>query len=184
MLTLACNPRPMDTLEEDYAKIFPDKGIEKPDISYEDMVQRFCDPEQPLKLYKYPGVEIPNSRTYTVTLTCLFNEGSGDYKSKYEIRYIDEDKNIKTIGTDEYAEPNHILEDGQKMIKVFKVKSGYPMYLSVNGVGSRDSNILASIKAQSDDGIIVTPELGTIQYQNNEGPNKIDNPYCYYIILP
>lgn len=184
MLSISCNPRPVDSLEEDYSKIFPHKDIEKPEISYEDMVQRFCDPEQPLRLYKYPGVEIANEREYTVTLSCIFNEGSGGYKSRYEIRYIDEDKNIKTISTDEYANANQILEDGKRLEKTFKVKSGYPMYLLVNGVGDRNSNISASIKAQSNDGLIIVPELETTQYQNSEGPNKIEEPYCHYIILP
>ena len=77
----------------------------------------------------------------------------------------------------------HLIK-GQEFTKTFSVKSGYPMYLLVNGEGDRGSAIKASITAVSTDGLIVVPTLSTDQSQNREGPNRIDSPYCEYIILP
>lgn len=181
LILLSCNPTREEVERENYEDIFKFKGIERPDISYEDMILRRCDPELPLKRYKYPGVEIENAKEYTVTLKCRYTDGN-NYASRYVIRFIDENKEISTIGSD----ANHTLtmEEGEELVKTFKVKSGYPMYLSVNGVGDRGSHIEASITAISDDGYIRTPVLSTLQYQNNEGPNRVANPYCQYIILP
>lgn len=182
--TWSCNPRSIDSITEDYDKIFPKKDIEQPDIPYEDMVTRYCDPSLPLEKYKYLGVDIPNAREYTVTLKCKFKEGVG-YDSNYTIRYIGEDKKIHTIGSDASTGNNtFIMVDGKEIEHTFNVKSGYPMYLSVDGVGATESSINASIKAISKDGFISVPAIFTEQFQNVEGPNRIQNPFCNYIILP
>lgn len=180
---LSCNPRREDAIGENYDELFKFKGIDRPDISYEDMTAKLCNPDEPLNKYRYPGVEIKNQREYTVTLKCRYTGGSG-YVSRYVVKYIGEDKNIYTIGSKNSSEHIAVMEDGEELVKTFKVKSGYPMYLSVNGVGDRNSHIEASIRAVSTDGHIITPVLSTIQYQNREGPNRIESPYCQYIILP
>lgn len=183
-LVISCNPRNLEDITEDYDKIFPLKDIEQPDLPYEDMITRYCDPALALENYKYPGVEIPNPKEYTVTLKCQFKEGI-EYDSRYTIRYIGEDKKIHTIGTDA-RETSHtfILEDDKEIEYTFKVKSGYPMYLSLDGVGAMESSIKTSIKAVSTDGFIATPIIFTEQFQNREGPNRVQNPFCNYIILP
>ena len=184
LFALSCNPRHEDIAGEDYDKIFKFKGIDKPEIFYDDMTTRKCDPELALEDYKYPGVEIADKREYTITLKCKYNTIGSD-TPQYEVRYIGEDKKIKTIGSDSNdADLSVHLENGQEKTITFKAYSGYPMYLSVNGVGPRNSSIEASISAVSSDGYITTPVLSTAQYQNAEGPNRIPNPYCNYIILP
>lgn len=188
LLTLAmisCTPRGEATIEEDYTKLFPFKGIESPKIYYEDMIARKCDPDEALEKYKYPGVKIPNEREYIVTLKCKYTALESNYDTRYTVRYIAGDKTIKMVGTDA-AIPNvsDVMENNVLKTISFRVKSGYPLYLSVNGVGARNSSIYASISAVSTNGHIVTPELSTEQYQNKEGPNRIENPYCQYIILP
>lgn len=185
LMVVSCNPRGEDPLEEDYSQLFPFRGIDTPDIYYEDMIARNCNPDEALEQYKYPGVTLPSEREYTVTLKCKYTAIGNDYATRYAIRYIAEDKSIKVIGTDAaMANVSEVLENGEQKTISFKVKSGYPLYLSVNGVGARNSSIYASISAVSTDGYIISPELFTEQYQNKEGPNRIENPYCKYIILP
>lgn len=183
LFAISCNPRYEDIAGEDYQKAFPFTGIDQPEISYDDMTTRKCDPELALEDYKYMGVEISDKREYTITLKCKYTEESTG--SQFEIRYIGADKKIKTISSDENdTDLSEHLENGVEKTITFKAYSGYPMYLSVNGVGLRGSSIQASISAVSSDGYIATPILTTTQYQNLEGPNKIPNPYCNYIILP
>lgn len=184
LFALSCNPRHEDIAGEDYDKIFKFKGIDKPEISYDDMTTRKCDPELALEDYKYPGVEITDKREYTITLKCKYSTIGSD-TPQYEVRYIGEDKKIKTISSDSNDTDLSVhLENGQEKVLTFKAYSGYPLYLSVNGLGPRNSSIEASISAVSSDGYITTPVLSTAQYQNAEGPNRIPNPYCNYIILP
>lgn len=85
---------------------------------------------------------------------------------------------------DEVVEAAPKMTNGQKLEIKFKAYSGFPLYLSVTGVGPRNSSIKASIKAVSTDGLIEIPELKTEQFQNEEGPNMLRHPYCEYIILP
>lgn len=183
LLIFSCNPTREDAQVENYDEIFPFQGIESPDVSYEDMTLRRCDPDIPLTRYKYLGVHIADAKEYTVTLKCRYTD-AGNYPSRYVIRFVGPDKELHTIGSDENSEHTLVMEEGQELVQTFKVKSGYPMYLSVNGVGDRGSHVEASISAVSDDGYITSPVLNTVQYQNNEGPNRIPNPYCQYIILP
>ncbi len=175
-------------VEENYEELFPWQGIEKPESSYEDMNIRACNTEEALSDYIYFGKDITDKRTYTVTIECSYNESPPAFYvglSKYEIRYIDEDKNIKSIGTKDNQEGiSYILESGKTYTKTFEVQSGYPMYLFVNGGGYRFSSVKAKITAQSVDGLIVVPILSTEQYQNKMGFDLIPNPYCEYIILP
>ena len=71
LLLIACNSKEEDPTPEDYQKLFPFKGIEKPMINYEDLVHKQCDIEH----YVYPTVEEPQEvRQYTVTLTYVSEE--------------------------------------------------------------------------------------------------------------
>ena len=182
----SCNVKDTDPAEEDYNKLFPWKGIEKPENAYEDMNIRLCNPDEALANYRYPGVSISTEREYLVTIKCQYEEAPrASSLARFQVRFIDEKKNIVVAGSDANDDTlTYHLIKGQEFTKTFSVKSGYPMYLLVNGEGDRGSAIKASITAVSTDGLIVVPTLSTDQSQNREGPNRIDSPYCEYIILP
>lgn len=196
-LILSCNRQEQDPIQEDYDKLFPFAGIDKPDNIKGDMIVKPCDPDLALEQYKYPGEEDPGAvDEYEVILTCTFSEldNAGDFVSKptakYTVSYINEHKQLVVIpcesavsSGDNEGTPDAMRNGIPKEIR-YRVRSGFPMYLSVNGVGPRNSNIKASIKAVSTDGLVEIPELKTEQYQNEEGPNKLRNPYCEFIILP
>lgn len=179
-----------DPQEEDYDKLFPFSGIEKPRISYEDQVRQICDPYEALEAYHYPGVEMPEGerRSYTVTVTCSFGEIGADpedIRSRYFVRYIGEDKEIHTIASSMNVSGAEELMTVEEPYEVtVSAESGYPMYLSVNGSGPRGSSIKASIKAVSEDGLTVVKTLSVSQTQNKEGLDYINQPFCEYIILP
>lgn len=185
-MLFSCNVKDNDPAEEDYSKLFPWKGIEKPENAYEDMDVRLCNPNDALSNYRYLGVSIADTREYVVTFKCEYTEASQTSSpARFEARYIDENKQIVAVGSDANdTSLSHKLNSGKEFSKTFRVKSGYPMYLLVNGVGDRGSNIKASISAVSSDGLIVVPTLSVEQSQNQEGPNRIPSPYCEYIILP
>lgn len=196
---LSCNRQEQDPAPEDYGKLFPFTGIDKPDNLKGDLVVKLCDPDLALENYKYPGEdEAAAGDVYDVVLTCTFNEvdNSGklvnDVTSKYTVSYINENKEliVITCGTgpkeEEGGEGSSApeMENGAVKEIRYRVRSGFPMYLSVNGMGPRNSNVKASIKAVSVDGLVEIPELSTEQFQNEEGPNKLKTPYCEFIILP
>ena len=183
LCAMSCQRSYNDPEPEDYATLFPFKGIEKPKISYEDQVRQVCDP------YSYPGVEISEGkRKYTVTLTCQFTERGAvpdEVNSRFVVKYIGEDKQIHIIGSSASvsgAEEIMTLEEPYEV--TIEAESGYPMYLSVNGTAPRESNITASIRAVSEDGLTVVKELKVSQTQNREGQDYISQPFCEYIILP
>ncbi|MDO4880875.1 MAG: hypothetical protein Q3983_06310 [Capnocytophaga sp.] len=179
-----CNKITSDPIEEDYKSLFPFKGIEKPESSYEDMNTQICNPSESLENYRYKGVEIADKRKYIVTIKCLY-EDKTNYKSTYYVRFIDENKQLISIGSREIKDSySYYMENGKEFVKSFEVSSGYPMYLLVNGGGERESHIKASISAVSVDGLVNVPILSTEQYQNEEGPNPLPSPFCEYIILP
>ena len=197
----SCNKHPEDPVQEDYRKLFPFEGIEKPENIKGDLVVKPCDPELALQDYKYPGEpEVAGAEEYEVILTCSFTEENNagflveDPTSRYTVSYINEKKELivitcegSEVGEDEDEEDDEAapkMENGSLVEIRYRVRSGFPMYLSVNGVGPRNSNVKASIKAVSVDGAIEIPELRTEQYQNEEGPNKLRTPYCEFIILP
>ncbi|KGL48262.1 Uncharacterised protein [Porphyromonas cangingivalis] len=197
LLLPSCNRIDRDPAPEDYDKLFPFGGIDKPDNIRGDMVVKPCDPELALENYTYPGEDVPAGDEYEVVLTCVFNEVDNNGRfvdhstSQYTVSYINEKKELVVIvcgedgaGDEEDEEAPPVMENGIIKEITFKVRSGFPMYLSVNGVGPRNSNVKASIKATSVDGLVETPELSTEQYQNEEGPNKLRTPYCEFIILP
>ncbi|GIJ94942.1 hypothetical protein CAPN002_21600 [Capnocytophaga stomatis] len=181
----SCNVKDSDPVEEDYEKLFPLKPIEKPESAYEDMRIRICNPDEALQNYRYPGVTLENQREYEITLKCRYREERAATKSRYVVRFVAADKSIQTVGSDASDNSlNFTMEKDKEFVFTYKVKSGFPMYLSVNGIGDRGSGVNASITAVSDDGLVVIPTLSTEQNQNREGPNRIPQPYCEYIILP
>ena len=71
ILFTACSHAVNDDADEDYDKLFPFKGIEKPKISYDDQALQLASIDMNEQSYVYPGVEISGEkRTYTVTLSC------------------------------------------------------------------------------------------------------------------
>lgn len=185
----SCNVQDKDAPEEDYHALFPKKEIEAPENAYEDMIIQSCDPNLGKQDYQYNGVLLPFEKEYEVTLTCRFIPAPHSLfetpTHQYEIRYVDADKRMKTIGSDtRVGNYNHIMQKNKDLVITYKAKSGFPMMLSVYGIASRGSGIIASIKAVSTDGLISVTSLKTEQYQNREGPNRISEPFCQYIILP
>ena len=152
------------------------------------------DPDAPVSDYVYPGVDITeNVREYKVTLTCSFNEvdilgqlvGEDDISSRYTIRYIAPDKQLRIVSSNNGDETAHLfLTNGKEQTITFAAKSGYPMYLCVNGVGPRGSSVKATISAISEDGFTIVKPLSVNEHQNEEGLDKIKAPFCGYIILP
>ena len=152
------------------------------------------DPDAPISDYVYPGVDITdNVRNYKVTLTCSFTEvdiageliDEDDLTSRYTIRYIDTDKRLRIISSNKRDSTAHIfLTNNKEDTITFTAKSGYPMYLCVNGVGPRSSSVKAKISAISEDGFTIVKPLSVHEYQNEEGLDKIKAPFCGYIILP
>ena len=194
LLAVSCSRSSEDYAEEDYNKLFPFGGIEKPKVSYEDQVVQLGDPYASVSDFVYPGVEITqNVRTYKVTLTCSFKEqsfagesGTTDkIDSRYVIRYIDADKKLRTIGKDQRAQgTDFLLTKNKEHIVTFKARSGFPMFLWVNGVGPQNSSVHATISAVSEDGFTIVKPLAVHEYQNQEGIDKIKAPFYAYIILP
>lgn len=93
----SCQKSEVDAPLEDYDRLFPFKGAEKPRISYEDQNIRLGDPDAPVSAFVYPGVKITEDvRTYRVTLTCSFKEADLSGKlvtkdavdSRYVVRYV------------------------------------------------------------------------------------------------
>ena len=194
LLTMSCSRSSEEYVEEDYEKLFPFPGIEKPKVSYEDQIVQLGDPDAPVSDYVYPGVEITeNVREYKVTLTCSFNEvdilgqlvGKDDISSRYTVRYITPDKQLRVISSNIHEETaNVFLTNSKEQTITFTAQSGYPMYLCVNGVGPRGSSIKATISAISEDGFTIVKPLSVNEHQNEEGIDKIKAPFCGYIILP
>ena len=76
------------------------------------------DPDASVADYVYPGVEIKeNVRDYKVTLVCSFNEvdilgervKEDDISSRYFVRYITPDKQLRVISANKRDETNHHL---------------------------------------------------------------------------
>ena len=148
LLTTGCTRSSEEYAEEDYEKLFPFKGIDKPKLSYEDQVIQLGNPDAPVTDYVYPGVDITdNVRDYTVTLTCSYTEVNllgqlvedSDISSRYTIRYISPDKQLHVIASNRRDETaTTFLTNGMEYKIAFTAHSGYPMYICVNGVGPRD----------------------------------------------
>lgn len=184
-LVMGCTRPAQDDPVEDYKALFPFTGIDKRQTSFEDMERMPCNPDAALSTYKYPGVPIQDDALeYIVTLRCRYTEGEGGLPARYRLRYITEGSELVEVRSDADSDATDRLLPDVVYEKTFRVRSGYPLYLGVQGVAPRGSSISASISARSVDGLVVVPTLSTEQSQNREGPNPISAPYCEYIILP
>lgn len=126
-------------------------------------------------------------------------------RTRFSIKYIDSDgrichvysheavdgysEDIEEVSSSESPVPDHIgesylLRNGEPLILNFTVKSGYPLYLSLDGVADSESEVKASIRAVARDGSVIVPKLEVHQFQNKEGVDRLSQPYCNYIILP
>lgn len=180
-----CRKPLVEEPSEDYKVLFPFAGIRKPETSFEDMERLPCNPDAALSSYKYPGVKVDDDvLEYIVTLRCEFSEGEGGLPARYRVRYINEQSELIELRSDADDDAPERLSPSVVYERSWRVRSGYPLYLGVQGVAPRGSSISASISARSVDGLVVVPTLSTEQSQNREGPNPIPAPYCQYIILP
>lgn len=176
-----------DEIDENYQKLFPFTGIDKPETSYEDMNVTPCDPEIALSAYQYPGVIITDEvREYEVTLRCKYQQDTDNSGApNIMVRYIAPDKTLRVISSNKRdKDANEYMEKDNEKIITFKVYSGYPLYLSIHGTAPRGTSVTANISAHSLDGFVVVPTLKTTQNQNQEGTHPLPAPYCEYIILP
>lgn len=195
-MLFACNKQWEEVEPEDYDALFPFTGIEAPEQMNGNIVVRPCDPDLALDAYTYPGEEDNLSgEEYTVTMTCSFEEldRSGDRAknplSKYVVSYINEHKQLVQVvcdkrETSESGANAPSMKNGRDYDVTFKVHSGFPLYLSVTGLGPRNSHVEAKIEAVSKDGAVEVPPLSVHLYQNEEGIYRLKNPYCEFMILP
>ncbi|MBV7440361.1 hypothetical protein KRX57_02940 [Weeksellaceae bacterium TAE3-ERU29] len=187
----ACNETAEDLPDEDYEKLFGGEKIKPPYLGYETMPKLPCEPEVSKKEYIYPGKEIEDKRDYTVTVKFYFKEvkriqDGSPASSKVDLRFVGENKELEILKTYKsfYIENDKIdFENGKQYTKTFKVKSGFPLYLGISGAGYDNFNMVASIKAKSDDGLIETPELKYEVKTNVDGLSDTFS-YCEKIILP
>ncbi len=195
LLTLAmasCERTYHDSPDEDYSKLFPFGGIAKPEVD-DAIILKQCDPKAELALgiYDPEGDRPAKGREYDVTIKYSFREtaGSGelvsDVSARFLVRYLDAQGKYVLAGSRAGEEGvDEVMENGKEYTVTYRARSGGLLYISADGVAPRGSSIKVSASATSVDGLIVVPALGTHQFQNNEGPNPIQYPYCEYIILP
>ena len=58
---VGCKHTPVDYPTEDYDKLFPFRGVERPDGRYEDMTILSGNPETTPSTFVYPGVTLPGT---------------------------------------------------------------------------------------------------------------------------
>ncbi|MBR8702582.1 hypothetical protein [Porphyromonas levii] len=192
----ACNKQCEEVEPEDYDTLFPFTGIEAPEQMNGNIVVRPCDPDLALEAYTYPGEEDNLSgEEYTITMSCSFEESDRDGsrakkpQSKYVVSYINEHKQLVQVVCDK-GEDSKNNTNAPKMKNfdeyrvTFKVRSGFPLYLSVTGSGPRNSHVEAKIEAVSKDEVVEVLPLAVHLYQNEEGIYRLKNPYCEFMILP
>ncbi len=192
----ACHRSFDDTPDEDYAKLFPWKGIDKPEKEAGDPKVSICDPMKELQDYVYPTEEkAKTERTYDVKLSCSFIEKDyrgviipqgGAISSRLVIRYIDpETGQYKRIGTKKTQENlAYRLKNTEVYTLTFKAKSGYPLFISLRGSAPEGTTAKVSIEAKSDDGLYLIEPIENEQVQNIRGMNPLHYPFCEYIVLP
>ena len=201
ILFASCQKEVQDKPEEDYEKLFPFEGVESPQQNNGDAVVKPCDPDQKPEDYVYPGKEeLEYKEKYTITLKYRFIEdvaqNSGNViQSRYLLKYINDKKKLVMVSTnknfkleDEQSAPDVIVTNdmlnNRWRTKRFYVYSGFPLMLCVNGYGPRDSSIEAEITAVSESGLIPELKLVSKQYQNKEGVDRLEQPFCNFIVLP
>lgn len=199
----ACNVEENDEIEEDYARLFPLKEIEKHSPLAGEAIVKQGDVNVTRKTFLYEGTDtIKDKVDYTITLKYRLSEGNEDAgKSRYVLRFVNEKNELVSISSnpktdfvapEEYYAPDYLPQEGHPEMQAnkehtlrFKVKSGFQMFLCVNGAGPRNTGIRARIVAVAhDDGLTEPLVLQTEQHQVQEGQALLPQPFCKYIILP
>ncbi len=192
----ACHRDFNDTADENYAELFPWKGINKPEKEAGDPKVSICDPMKELQDYTYPKAEVPKvEHTYEVTLSCSFIERdrrgviipNGEaIPSRILIRYIDpETGQYRRIGTKStQVGLAHTLTNNEVYTFKFEAKSGYPLFISLSGQAPEGTSAKVSIQAKSNDGLYVIEPIENEQVQNIRGINPLAYPFCEYVVLP
>lgn len=192
MINTSCKRHYHDSPEEDYAKLFPFKGIDKPLVD-DAIVLKQCNPKEELSLsiYDPESDKAQTGREYEVTINYSFRETASNGSlvmqpsSRLLVRFLDEDGNYFLAGTSSSnSDLNALMENGKEYSHSYKAYSGQLLYIATDGLAPRGTSIKVSATARSVDGIITIPTLGTHQYQNNEGIHLLPYPYCEYLILP
>lgn len=193
-LLMSCQKSDIDAPQEDYDRLFPFHGAERPRISYEDQNVRLGDADAPVADFVFPGVKMEGElRNYQVTLTCDFREttfggslvAQDEVRSRYVVRYVGADSALHTLASSPRDTTAAVhLRNGREHSLTFTARSGHPMYLLVNGVGPRGSSVRATLRAVSEDGFTIVRPLTVNEHQNEEGMDKLKHPFCAYVILP
>lgn len=188
----SCKHKYNDSPEEDYAKLFPFKGIDKPLVD-DALVLKQCNPKEILPLSTYdPEDEKPTrGREYELTISYSYRETASDGSlvaypsSRLVVRYLDKDGNYVLAGSSSATEGvDLVMENGEEYSVSYRACSGQLLYIATDGLAPRGTSIKVSATAKSVDGLITIPSLGTHQFQNNEGTHLLPYPYCEYLILP
>lgn len=197
----SCNEPFSDAPAEDYEKLFPFRGIDRPEADPGQIVERQGNPDLNRTTFVYQGDDNTVGDTeYLVTLRyTLIDANPVDEGSRYVIRFVDDNRRLVSItsnentafmDSEEYGAlngaPGHgfSMRRNEEYTHTFKARSGFQLLLCVNGFGPRNTGVRASITATSLDGMVVPIRLSTEQYQNKEGHVALPNPFCKYIILP
>lgn len=192
VLTGACKQKYADSPPEDYERLFPFKGIDKPRVD-DVIVPKPCNPKEELALSIYdPEAELPSKgRLYNVQITYSFRETESDGSltgspvSRLVVRYLDELGDYRIAASSSSTSPLDVLMDnGQEYTVSYQARSGQLLYIAVDGLAPRGASVKVSATARSVDGLITVPALGTHQFQNNEGIHLLPYPYCAYLTLP
>lgn len=192
-LASSCKHKYNDSPEEDYAKLFPFKGIDKPLVE-DALVLKQCNPKEllPLSTYDPEGEKPSRGREYELTISYSYRETASDGSlvahpsSRLLVRYLDDQGNYVLAGSSRAAadDLDVVMDNGKEYSVSYKARSGQLLYIATDGLAPRGASIKVSATARSVDGLITIPSLGTHQFQNNEGIHLLPYPYCEYLILP
>lgn len=205
---LSCNEKEEPIVQEDYNKLFPFMGVDKPIPQFGQIVERQGDVGLTAKTFRYLGTKSDLFQTeYEVVLTySMWEPWNDEYKvkSRFALRFIDENEQLVSIGSDRdrrymtveeydnwdtsvpYPPIKYRMPDNRSEQRVtFRVKSGFQLLLCLTGVAPTNAWIQAELVAKALDGSYPPIKLSTgKQIQGGEGQASIPNPYCKYVILP
>ncbi|HEY9542830.1 hypothetical protein [Prevotella sp.] len=189
LLLSACNKDFAEFPQENYDELFPPTEIEKPQTS-DNPVVKLGNPYMKVDEFKYMGRDNQTpSQTYKVTIRAAYyepdNMGPSSAPSLYYIRYVDENGKLVTWSSSNSIEgTSSVLKRNKEQTVSFTLRSGNQVMLIVNGIGERGTGVMGAIDVQDENGLRLLPSFLSRQYQNEEGPNNIQTPFCKYYILP
>ncbi len=196
ILLVGCQEPASEEEIEDYEKLFPWQGISLPEQDSNLPKVSICDPRKELIEYVYDINNIKKDTfVYDVHLVCSFVEKDfrGGIKrkgqhinSRLKLRFIDPKiGTYKYIGTSRSDKSlDYVLENNEEFILDFQASSAYPLFISVDGVAPRWTEIEVQISAKSQNGLYDIDPIISEQVQNKEGINRLSYPFCEYIVLP